>query len=177
MEYTSLSDLAKIGRSSDECVACNWSAEKQKDCSYRNPVRLFYSTGDRGVWSIGNSHILRERSTQGPNLNSVSTRLLAKKTTIPLSRTVHEWVEEDKGKYFETVERIPGETFEDACDTLSEEDISRIARQTADYLQQLRTLTSRKFESIGGKPVYSDFFFDNFEMYRPHRPFASDQEL
>jgi hypothetical protein len=68
---------------------------------------------------------------------------------------LHEWTERDK--YFEIIEKIPGDTLEDAWPSLEEEDIARIAKEAAELLGQLRGLTSDRMESLGGQPRLQRF--------------------
>ncbi|CAG8135293.1 unnamed protein product [Penicillium nalgiovense] len=52
----------------------------------------------------------------------------------------------------------------------------RVAKQTAEYLIQLRELRSNRLESIGGQPIYSAFLFPNGYGIG-QGPFLSDDEL
>ncbi|KAK7415859.1 hypothetical protein QQZ08_012216 [Neonectria magnoliae] len=52
----------------------------------------------------------------------------------------------------------------------------RVAKQTADYLVQLRQLQSTRIQSLGGEPVYSAFLFP-VGYGIPHGPLNTDTEL
>lgn len=72
-------------------------------------------------------------------------------------------------------ERVRGETLSCAWPTMSTADKTRMARQTAEYLGQLRELQSSRTESLGD-PVYSAYLFCN-DFGISHRPFSTDEEL
>lgn len=52
-----------------------------------------------------------------------------------------------------------------------------IARQTADYLLQLRKLRADNMQAFDGRPIYSNFLFPSKDFELPHGPLASDDEL
>jgi len=158
-----------------QCSACTWSPEKQSHCSYKSHVSLFYSAGDRGAWSLGSKLILKERSNDPPNFETTNIPFLVSKTTIPIPEVVEEWVEDD-GTYFLLVKRMKGQPLSEAWATMTQADKERVAKQTADYLLQLRELHSDRMECLGGKPLYSSFLFAG-EYGVGHGPLSSDDEL
>lgn len=158
-----------------QCSACTWSAEKQSHCSYKSNVSLFYSASDRGVWSLGSQFILKERSTEPPSFETANLEFLSSNTKIPIPKVIKEWTEAD-GSYFQIMERMKGQPLEQAWPSMSETDRERVAKQTAEYLMELRGLTSDRMESLGGKPLYNGFLFDS-DYKVGHGPLSSKDQL
>lgn len=75
------------------------------------------------------------------------------------------------------MERIPGETLSKAWPKLSTSEKESIAKQSAEYLLQLRELQSDKIQALTGRPIYSNFLFPDKESELPHDPVASDDEF
>lgn len=73
-------------------------------------------------------------------------------------------------------ERVPGEPLSTAWPKMSISERSRVAKQTAGYLAQLRQLHSSRIESLGGEPIYSAFLFP-VGYGLPHGPLSTDDEL
>ncbi|MCJ1444186.1 MAG: hypothetical protein MMC23_004687 [Stictis urceolatum] len=157
------------------CSACSWTQERQEGCWYQSRVKLFYGVSDRGVWSIGSKLILKERSSKGANFEAANVEFIKEKTTIPVQTIIEAW-SEDEDRYFLLARRVPGTTMCEAWPFLSEDDRERIAKQTADYLAQLRNLQSPMIESLGGKPVYDAFLFPG-DYENPSGPLGSDKAL
>lgn len=137
--------------------------------------RIFYGVSGRGVWSRGSRLILKERTTRPPNFNAVNLRFLKENTTIPILAVVEGW-EEENGRYFELIRRIPGETLESVWGKLSSEEKDTIAKETAEYLDQLRKLHLRTLQCLGGQPLYSAFLLQDDDKLG-HGPLSSDDEL
>jgi hypothetical protein len=72
---------------------------------------------------------------------------------------------------------IPSEPLSEAWPKPSTDEKGRIAKQTAVYLPQLRTLQSDKIQSLGGRPAFSDFVFRDKGSETPHGPLASDDDI
>ena len=72
--------------------------------------------------------------------------------------------------------RIHGEPLDATWPTLSTADKERIAKQTAEYLSELRKLHSPQMQSVDRQPIYSAFLFPN-SYGLPHGPLSSDDEL
>ncbi|KAJ5088557.1 hypothetical protein N7456_012173 [Penicillium angulare] len=155
--------------------ACSWSPTRQEDCRYTSHVKIFYGVSNRGAWSLGSNLILKERSIEPPNFEAANLRFLTENTSIPIPKIVEEW-QEDDGAYFMLTRRIQGLPLNEAWPTLSNADKDRIAKQTAEYLSQLREHQSIRRESLGGKPLYSAFLFPNGYGIG-HGPLLSDDEL
>lgn len=102
-------------------------------------------------------------------------QFVQEQTSIPVPAVVESW-EEDKHTLI-LMRRIPGEPLNKAWPKLSMDDKERIAKQTAEYLQQLRKLQSDHIQSLGGRPVFSNFLFKDTGSETPHGPLASDSEL
>lgn len=157
------------------CSACSWSPTRQDACRYQSHVKLFYGVSNRGVWSLGTNLILKERSTEPPNFEVPNIRFLASRTSIPIPQIVEEW-QEDDGACFLLTKRIRGQPLSEIWPKMTLADKERVAKQTVEYLLQLRGLHSDRMESIGGKPIYSAFLFPNGYGIG-HGPFSSDDEL
>ncbi|KAJ5697728.1 hypothetical protein N7488_011412 [Penicillium malachiteum] len=142
------------------CSACSWSSVRQDECRYESHVNLFYGVSNRGVWSLGSRLILKERSVEPPNLEAANVRFLTSVTSVPTPKIVDEW-QEDDGAYFILTKRVPGRPLSEIWPTMQLADRERIAKETAEYLMQLRELRSSQMESIGGHPIYSAFLFLN----------------
>lgn len=127
------------------------------------------------MWSLGSQFILKERTTQPPpTFEARNIRFLESVTTIPVPHVVEEW--QDDNAHFLLAKRVPGQPLNEAWPVMSTEDKERVAKQTAEYLMQLRDLRSTKMESLGGGPLYSAFLFGSgYEI--GHGPFSSDDEL
>ncbi|CDM29129.1 Protein kinase-like domain [Penicillium roqueforti FM164] len=133
--------------SSKCCVACGWTLEQQENCAYSSHLKLFYGAGKRGTWSIGSDVILKERPDEGPKTEVTTLKHLAAYPDIPVPKILRDWVD-GNGQYFVLLERIQGQTLEQAWSSLS--DTQKIA--IAD-------------EFIG------------IRKHEPHGPFHSDIEL
>ncbi|KAJ5763138.1 hypothetical protein N7533_001819 [Penicillium manginii] len=157
------------------CSACSWSPTRQEACCYKSHVKLFYGVSNRGAWSLGSNLILKERSIEPPNFESANLRFLSEKTSILIPQTVEEWKEDD-GTYFLLTKRIQGHPLNEVWSTLCGADKERIAKQTAEYLIQLRTLHSSRMESLNGQPLYNAFLFIN-DYGIGHGPLSSGDEL
>ena len=147
----------------------------KNSCRYQSHVKLFYGVSDRGVWSLGSQFILKERSSSPPNFEAKNIQFLKEKTSIPVPTILKDWREDD-GRYFMLTERICGEPLNVIWPTLPIDDRERIAKQTAEYLLELRELQSPRMQSLNCGPVYSTFLFLNGYGV-PHGPFSSDDEL
>ncbi|KNG86672.1 hypothetical protein ANOM_005665 [Aspergillus nomiae NRRL 13137] len=157
------------------CSACSWSPTRQEGCRYNSHVKLFYGVSNHGAWSLGSHLILKERTTEPPNFESTNLQFLAERTSMPVPKLVKEW-QEDDGTYFLLSKRIPGRPLSEIWATMSGADKERVAKQTAEYLMQLRGLHSALMESLGGQPLYSAFLFPTGYCIG-HGPFSSDDEL
>lgn len=152
------------------CTPCIWTSERQDGCRYDSHVKLFYGVSDRGVWSLGSNLILKERSINPPNFEAINLRFLKKETSI-----VEDWREGD-GRYFLPTKRIRGDLLNTAWATMPTAYRERVAKQTAEYLMQLRELHAPQIQSLDGQPVYSACLFPN-GYGLPHGPCSSDDEL
>lgn len=159
----------------EPCTACGWTSEKQRCCSYKSHVCLFYGAGSRGVWSLGSQYILRDRENDPPDYDPQNTRFLQEHTKIPVPSTVLEWDEPDKS-CLRVVKRIDGVTLKEAWPSLSETEKHDIVKQTYSCLEQLRSLQSSKIESIDHRPLYDSLLFGG-HGHTPHGPLESDDEL
>lgn len=161
--------------SSDPCPACSWTTERQGHCSYKSHVKLFYEAGDRGVWSLGSNVILKDRGGSLPTREVPNIQFVQEHTSIPVPGIIESWEEGDHTLIL--MRRIPGEPLSEAWPKLSTEQRENIARQTAEYLLQLRKLQADNIQALGGGPVYSNFLFNDPVDNLPHGPLASDEEL
>jgi aminoglycoside phosphotransferase (APT) family kinase protein len=163
-----------MGADDTVCTACSWSYERQDACRYHSHIKLFYGVSDRAVWSVGTKLVIKERSSAPPNFEARNLRFLETRTTLPIPKIVQEWTEGDR--HFMVNKRLPGEPLSVAWSQMSALEKDRVAKQTADYLCQLRNINSSRIESISGEPVYSAFLFP-VGYGVPHGPLSTDDEL
>jgi aminoglycoside phosphotransferase (APT) family kinase protein len=138
-------------------------------------VKLFYGAGDRGAWSLGTKFILKDRGTNPPIYEGINTRFIKEKTTIPIPAVAQEWTE-NNNRHFLIAERVPGLTLEEHWPKMSQADREDLAKETAEYLAQLRQLHSPKMQSVHGQPLYCAFLFSG-DHGSPHGPLSSADEL
>ena len=136
------------------CKACGWKREFQECGRYRPTLKVVYSVQQRGVWMIGNLYCLKEVPLDDPwdpqpLFHVPSCELISKFTTIPVPKVIHTW--EDKNRSFIFMTRMPGVTLRSLYATLSPEERDRYAKETVDYLLQLRKLVSPRPETANGK--------------------------
>jgi aminoglycoside phosphotransferase (APT) family kinase protein len=129
---------------------------------------------DRDVWSLGSKYILKERSNKPPSFEVQIIRFLETRTTIPIPKVTLDYHENDR--HFILTERIPGDVLGTVWKQLSTTDKEKIAKQTVDYLSQLRQLRSSHMQSLGQNPLYSAFLFPTGYGV-PHGPLSFDDEL
>lgn len=160
--------------SNEPCTACSWTPDRQDSCRYHSHVKLFYGVSDRGAWSLGSKFILKDRSCIPPNFDARNIRYLQRETKIPVPAVLTEWT--DDGALLTILQRIDGVPLQEAWPELLPAEKDHIAKQTADYLVELRRLQSDRLQSLDGEPLYSAFLFRNgFGL--PHGPCTSDDEL
>ncbi|OOF91642.1 hypothetical protein ASPCADRAFT_9566 [Aspergillus carbonarius ITEM 5010] len=160
------------------CTACSWSPERERNCSYESDVKLFHASRNRGIWSIGSNLILKDRGPMHRTYEVFNAHLVRESTTIPVPTVIGSWKE--NRRTFILMKRIPGEALREAWPKLSLKEKESIAKETADYISQLRGLQHQKIQGIGGRPIYSNLLFPykrNDNPFPPHGPFASDDEL
>lgn len=74
------------------------------------------------------------------------------------------------------MEKVKGQTIQEAWPTMSLPEKEHIADQVAGCIQQLQQLHSPAMESLNGRPLYSGWLFlDGRDT--PHGPLSSDLEL
>lgn len=156
------------------CTACSWTTRRQNAGHYHSNVKIFYSMSDRAAWSLGPRYIFKERSNKPPCFEARNLQFLEQRTSIPIPKFVLDYEHNDR--YFIQTERIYGDTLNTVWASLSAADKERIAKQTAEYISQLRKLQSPYMQSLGEQPLFSTFLFrDGFGQ--PHGPLSSDDEL
>ena len=138
-------------------------------------MKLIEGANDHGVWSIGSRFLLRERNSDPPNIATRNFRFLKENTSIPVPTVIEEW-KEDNGRYFTIQKIFPGKSLQEVWPTMTEDEKHRVAKQTAGYIHQLRTLHSGSIQSLGGEGAYSEFLFGRGYGV-PHGPISSDDEL
>lgn len=157
---------------SQVCKACGW---EEYDHDYKSHVKLCFQAGDRGVWSLGSELILKDRGHNLPTDEASNIRLVQEQTSIPVPKIVKTWKEDDHT--LTLMESPPGQPLSTVWRRLSSEQRESIAKQTANYVLELRKLHSDRMESLDGGPVSTNFRFGNYQDVRPCGPFASDDEL
>ncbi|GIK02018.1 hypothetical protein Aspvir_006061 [Aspergillus viridinutans] len=161
--------------SSKSCIACGWTSKLQEQCSYSSHVKLFYGADRRGVWSIGSDVILKERPDEGPRTEVKTLEYLVSNpnVNIPAPRVLRDWVD-GNGRYFVLLERMHGQTLEQAWPSLSKSQKTAIADQVVEVRKQLRSLTSEAIQNVDQSPCYPALLFSDCES---QGPFHSDLEL
>ncbi|KAJ5964033.1 Aminoglycoside phosphotransferase [Penicillium vulpinum] len=157
------------------CPACKWTPDQQRRCAYESSVRLFHGASSRGYWALGSKFLLKEREKDPPSHEVINTHFIKDNTTIPVHNTLQEWTEGKK--YFQIVERVPGVPLEDIWSSIPQPDRERLARQTAEYLGQLRSLHSDKMECLHGQPVHCAHLFMGEDYGVMHGPLNTVEEL
>ena len=143
------------------CRACGWKRLFQETSFYSPSLRVIYGAGRRGAWTIGEKYLLKEVQTddpwdEQPLFNAPSIELVSKHTTIPVPEIVRTW--EDGNRFYTFMTRIPGSTLKSIYSTLTSEEKDHYAQEVADYILQLRKLTSSKPETANGRRVRDGFF-------------------
>lgn len=123
---------------------------------------------------MGTKLVIKERSVGPPNFEAQNLRFLQANTTIPTPNIITDWSE--GSRYFMVNERLSGEPLDSAWPRMSTTERHRVAKQTADYLNQLRQLHSTRIEGLKGEPIYSAFLFP-VGYGVPHGPLSTDEEL
>ncbi|KAB8229001.1 aminoglycoside phosphotransferase family protein [Aspergillus alliaceus] len=139
----------------EPCSACSWTTERQEGRRYRSHVRLFYAVSDRGIWSLRSNLVLREKGAILPVFEAPNLWFVQANTSIPVPTVVECWKEEDDHALLLT-KRIPSEPLSTAWLKLSADQRETIAKQTADYLLQLRELQSDRIQALDGYPATDD---------------------
>lgn len=98
---------------------------------------------------------------------------LTKYPDIPTPKVLRDWVDSD-GRYFVLLERIQGQTLEQAWPTLSESQKTSLADQVVNIREKLRSITSTSIRGVDQNPCYPGLLFFDRES---HGPFYSDLEL
>ncbi|KAL6230708.1 hypothetical protein BDW75DRAFT_234194 [Aspergillus navahoensis] len=126
-------------------------------------VKLFYEAGDH-------------RGASLPTFEVPNILFIQEQTSIPVPTVVESW---EEGQHtLILMKRIPGEPpLSRVWPNLSADEKESIAKQTAEYLLELRKLQSDHIQALGGRPVYSNFLFKDQCSEVPHGPLASDDEL
>ncbi|GKZ36735.1 hypothetical protein AbraIFM66950_007932 [Aspergillus brasiliensis] len=176
------------------CSACGWTSNRQNLSGYKSHVRLFEYAGDEGKWSLGSKLVLKERNATAPDSEAASLRFVKENTSLPVSTVVEEWEEpgdlkppepeqpreapraRGDGRYFLLTKRVPGVPLSIVWDRLKMEHKEHIAKQTAEYLMQLRGLQSNAMESLGNKPLSSRKLFAGSHG-APDGLLSSDKDL
>ncbi|KAJ6024297.1 hypothetical protein N7540_005094 [Penicillium herquei] len=155
------------------CIACGWSMEEQKCCSYESHVKLFYGASQRGTWSIGSDVILKDRPDEGPKTEVTTLKFLTNYPKIPVPKVLRDWVDSD-GRYFVLTERMKGQTLEKVWSSLSETQKISITDEVIAIRRNLRSITSDAIQGVDRNAANIGLlFFDS----GPHGPFHSDTEL
>ena len=136
------------------CKACGWKRQF-RECSFYIPsLKVVYGVGRRGVWTIGNLYCLKEVRLDDPHdpqplFLVPSCELVSKFTTVPVPKVIHTWEDQNRSYIFMT--RMPGVTLRSLYNTLNSEEKDRYAKETVDYLLQIRKLVSPRPETANGR--------------------------
>lgn len=169
-----------VSTKSSCCAACGYISETHgRRDKYQDGLKvkeIFIIDSD---WFLGQEYIFKDRQLRPACTEPATHAFLERATSIPIPKIKMFWEGEEEevfrkgvgeGERFRIIEeRIQGETLEQAWETLSETDREDIAQQTADYLKQLRGLTSSRIEGLHGAALYSAFLFGSLNT--PSGPF------
>ncbi|RAL12678.1 aminoglycoside phosphotransferase family protein [Aspergillus homomorphus CBS 101889] len=164
--------------SQEPCKACTFSEQRAHCSSYKSQVKIFYEGSDRGVWSLGSNLILKDRGPELPTDDAANLRFVKENTTILVPTVIHQ--HETSNEHALTImTRIPGENLAEAWPKLSNAEKENIAKQTAEYLLQLRLLHSDRIEAHGGRPVFNGYLVkaEDTRFHCPCGPLVSDEEV
>lgn len=137
------------------CKACGWKREHQECTAYWPGIKLIEAIDTRGTWGIGERYVVRELRTDvardpQPRFAEANMEFVNKNTSIPVPKLLHSWLEGKK--YFLMTTRMPGVSLE-SCYPESDEEIDRYAKETAEFIVQLRSLTKPTPGATTGKPL------------------------
>ena len=97
-------------------------------------------------------------------------------TSIPIPAVVESW--EEGNHILILMKRIPGVPLSEAWPNLSTSERETIARETAEYLLQLRKLHSDSIQGLDGRPFHANLLFmDMNDSGLPYSPLVSDDGL
>lgn len=163
--------------SSDPCPACGWTVERQECCRYESNVKLFYGVSNLGVWSLGSKLVLKDRGVNPPTYEVPNIQFLQNVTSIPIPAVVESW--EEGNHILILMKRVPGVPLSEAWPNLSMPERETIARETAEYLLQLRKLQSDSIQGLDGRPFHANLLFmgNGNDSGLPYSPLASDEAL
>lgn len=117
---------------------------------------------------------MKDRPNGPPKTKVKPIEYLAHNTEIPVPTVLREWVD-NKNRYMVLMERVKGQTLEDAWPTLSQTEKETIADQVAEALKQLQSCESASMQDVDQGPIYSGWLFG--DPKKPIGPFSSESEL
>jgi hypothetical protein len=165
--------------SNDPCNVCTWSPSRllQPFFIYKSNVEVAYVSLNDACWHLGGKYLLKDRHIYSKN-DADNHKFVQENTTIPVPNILASWTEpEDRYMMIEEVIEDADDTLGIVWSSLSESDRDNIARQVADYINQLRIKTSSKVQDINEGPVYWSGIFtarNNGELFGP---FESEDEI
>jgi aminoglycoside phosphotransferase (APT) family kinase protein len=147
--------------------------------TYPSGVQLLHRSCNRRIWSLGSMVVCKESPitpAETPFDDHAIYEFIEDKTTIPVPSVISEWVDTDNNIHFAIKEKIPGESLDQLWPTMSWEDKERMADETAEYLRQLRGLTSPYCGRVEETGVVDQMLF-NCQYPEPQGPFRTQDEL
>ncbi|KAK2754038.1 hypothetical protein FQN54_007207 [Arachnomyces sp. PD_36] len=119
---------------------------------YEHHVTTFIHRDDRAHWKIGSKFVLKERDKYSGEFEAENLRFVKENTSIPVPTVVEEW-KEDGGHYFLLTKSTPGTPLKAVWPTMTDDEKNKVAKQTADYMLQLRELQGPGIHSLRGEPL------------------------
>ncbi|OJJ67124.1 hypothetical protein ASPBRDRAFT_136536 [Aspergillus brasiliensis CBS 101740] len=159
---------------SNACIVCGWEPESPNACGCISQVKVFHQTGDIFLWSLGSEVVLKDRGKGPPTDEASIIQFVQEQTSIPVPKVLKNWKEDDHKLIMMDVTGQPLNTI---WPSLSFEQRQSIAKQTVEYLLELRQFQSDRMQSLDGGPVFDNSFFVYWDDRCPRGPFASDDEL
>jgi len=145
----------------------------------RSQVGLLHRSGNRRIWGLGSQVVCRERpitAAETPNDEFAILEFLRENTKIPVQTGLYEWLDEESQVHFSLKTKIPGEPLDSLWPTLSWEEKERMADETAEYLRELRGLTSEYYGRVEENGNVDALMF-NYPQPRAQGPFTTQDEL
>ncbi|KAH7329279.1 phosphotransferase enzyme family protein [Stachybotrys elegans] len=90
-------------------------------------------------------------------------------TKIPVPEVYNAYADEETGHVRIVMERIEGETLQDAWDSYNDEEKETVAQQLRGYFDELRQIKGSYIGSVDGSACDDQYFSDNIGGYGPYQ--------
>ncbi|KAI1659296.1 kinase-like protein [Daldinia decipiens] len=126
---------------------------------------LVQKPGDRSIWALGASYILKHRPYHSgceieiQNAEFARKRLGERQDMPSIPKTELHW--RDGDRYFVIERRIEGESLDNALPRLTQQDLARIGHQVGQYLLNFKTITQSRTARLDGRVV------NDWRLFKP----------